>query len=104
MSWISTDAEKIARYIDEKPVNYRFLPIDKSCFSYFEDYEKPGVSIEEFGFSTIPELQNLLGKKEIVNSPNVDVACTVAVFNNKPDRNGQEEAEEYTLPTFIYNF
>ena len=104
MSWISSDAEKIAGYIGKEAIDYRFPSVDRSCVSYFQDYDRAEVAIKEYSFSTIPELKNLLKKKEIVNSSDIDAACAIAAFINKPDKIRQEDDDEYILPTFIYNF
>ena len=94
MSWTNLEAEKIVKYLKEAHVHDSFPAIEKESL------------IEEFGFMNIPELQELLKRKCVVNSSVVDTACAIAAFKNKPEIQEEEKTAEegYVLPTFIYNF
>ena len=107
MSWTNLEAEKIVKYLKEAHVHDSFPAIEKECTSYFDTYDMERDSlIEEFGFMNIPELQELLKRKCVVNSSVVDTACAIAAFKNKPEIQEEEKTAEegYFLPTFIYNF
>ena len=103
MNWISEEAEKLAWYMEVKNIDYKFPVFDDLCDSYFENYDMEENILEEFGFSTMPELQKLLQKKKVIHSLDIDRVCAVAAFKNRPDAN-EEKKEEHMLPTFIYNF
>ena len=109
MNWIDLDVEKIVDCINNEYFDYVFPKIDRKCLSYFETYDVENeVYIDEFGFSTIPELRELLKRKKVIKNPEIDIICAISVFKNKPSiqKNDKEmeSEEEYILPTFIYNF
>lgn len=103
MNWISEEAEKLAWYMEAENIDYKFPAVDDLCGSYFEDYDMGENILEEYEFSTMPELQKLLQKKRVIHSLDIDRVCAVAAFKNRPDID-VGKSEEHMLPTFIYNF
>lgn len=107
MNWIDLGMEKIVQCINEEHIDYTFPKIEDDSLSYFEAYNMGTESVlEEFAFSTIPELIELLKRKRLINFSALDIACAIAAFKNKPsvEKTDMTYEGEYMIPTFIYNF